>query len=151
MVLDSLTHGGYLFGGKPLSQRRVACYYLARHDVMSLTTFAQAHVVIGGNGVYHVGIYVILRCKSHTALDNIGRMCKVVSFVERLVARYDVLGNVFLKRHSLSQFVGLEVVAYDEEEDQEAHRSDTQSGTEGVGIGGEFGNVSTDEYAQTYT
>ena len=151
MILYSLAHGNYLFGGKPLSQRRVACHYLARHDVMSLTTFAQAYVVIGGNGVYHVGIDIILRCESHTALDNIGRMCKVVSFVKGLVARYDVLGNVFLKRHSLSQFVGLEVVAYDEEEDQEAHRSDTQSGTEGVGIGGKFGNVSTDEYAQSYT
>lgn len=99
MVLDGIAHGEELLLGKPLAEIGVRHEDFARMDMVELAVHGQAEVVVGGNGVRHVLVGMVLARQSEALGNDALRVVALMPAVKGVVAREDGQGDVVVQGH----------------------------------------------------
>ena len=65
--------------------------------MMTLTSLAQAGIMVGSNGVCHICISPQLTGQFHALPDNHHHMVALMGFVKAVIPRYDMLFHILLQ------------------------------------------------------
>ena len=97
MILGSVSYDAYLLFREPLAQVLVVADNPGRHLVMMLAAFAQPRIVVSTGGINHIRIDTQLLGQLHALPNHHQHMVALMSLVEAVIPRYDVLLHIFPK------------------------------------------------------
>ena len=96
MVLYGIAHGEELLLSEPFAEVGVRHEDFARMDMVELAVHGETEVVVGGNGVRHVFVGMVFVRQFDTLGNDALRVVTLMSAVEGVVAREDVLFNILV-------------------------------------------------------
>ena len=87
MVFDSLYHDLNLVFVKPFVQILIFSDDAPRDEVVGVAAFTKPGIVVCGNGIDHILIYIIMPGQGHAPLNDLFSMVTLMCRVEMVVAR----------------------------------------------------------------
>ena len=98
VVLHGIAHHGQLLRGEPACKAAVRCEDFGRDEVVAFAARDEPRIVVGRNGVDHVGVDLAACGQLEAAPDDRADVVGAVGAVEAVVARDDLRLDVFDER-----------------------------------------------------
>lgn len=96
VVFGGLRHGLDLCFVEPFFQTFIVSDDASRNEMMGVAAFAKSCVVVCCNGIYHIGIRIVMLCKGEAAANHVVGMVALVSGIEIVIFGQDFLLDIGL-------------------------------------------------------